>query len=155
LERVILPSLSYLRRQTRRIKFFSSVVKKNISCCCPSKVGTDKDLQSCQNCQMAASFILVSRVADPDPGSGAFLTPGSGMGKKSRSGSGMNILDHTSESLEYLNSLMRMQIRNPGIFLTLDPGWKNSDPGQTSRIRNTVGVSLPLHVRSKDIDSDT
>ncbi len=27
----------------------------------------------------------------PDPGSGAFLTPGSGMGKKSRSGSGMNI----------------------------------------------------------------
>jgi hypothetical protein len=25
-------------------------------------------------------------VADPDPGSGAFLTPGSGMGKKSGSG---------------------------------------------------------------------
>jgi hypothetical protein len=31
-----------------------------------------------------------------DPGSGAFLTPGSGMGKKSRSGSGMNIPDHVS-----------------------------------------------------------
>jgi hypothetical protein len=29
-------------------------------------------------------------VADPDPGSVAFLTPGSGMGKKSGSGSGMN-----------------------------------------------------------------
>jgi hypothetical protein len=28
-------------------------------------------------------------VADPDPESGAFLTPGSGMGKKSGSGSGM------------------------------------------------------------------
>jgi hypothetical protein len=33
-------------------------------------------------------------------GYGAFLTPGSGMGKKSRSGSGMNIPDHISESLE-------------------------------------------------------
>ncbi len=33
-------------------------------------------------------------VADPDPGSGAFLTPG--MGKKSGSGSGMNNQDHIS-----------------------------------------------------------
>jgi hypothetical protein len=33
-------------------------------------------------------------------GSGDFLTPGSGIGKKSRSGSGMNIPDHISESLE-------------------------------------------------------
>jgi hypothetical protein len=30
--------------------------------------------------------------------SGAFLTPGSGKGKKSRSGSGMKISDHISES---------------------------------------------------------
>jgi hypothetical protein len=30
----------------------------------------------------------------------AFLTPGSGMGKKSRSGSGMNIPDHITECLE-------------------------------------------------------
>jgi hypothetical protein len=35
-----------------------------------------------------------------DPGSGAVLTPGSRMGNKSRSGSGMNITDHISESLE-------------------------------------------------------
>jgi hypothetical protein len=37
-----------------------------------------------------------------DPGYGAFLTPGSGKVKKSRSGSvsGMNIPDHISESLE-------------------------------------------------------
>jgi hypothetical protein len=47
---------------------------------------------------------------DPDPGSYAFLTPGSGIGKKSGSGSGMNNPDHISESLEtifglkYLNS---------------------------------------------------
>jgi hypothetical protein len=33
-------------------------------------------------------------------GSGAFLTPGSGMGKKSGSGSGMNNLAHIYESLE-------------------------------------------------------
>ncbi len=51
-------------------------------------------------------------------------------GKKSKSGSGMNIPDNISESLEtifwlkYLNSLMRMriQIQDPGIFLTLVPG---------------------------------
>jgi hypothetical protein len=46
-------------------------------------------------------------VADPDPGSGAFLTlesldPGSGMGKNQDpgSGSGMNIPDHICENLE-------------------------------------------------------
>jgi hypothetical protein len=43
-------------------------------------------------------------VADPDPGSGAFLTPGSGVGKKSdpdpASRSGMNNPDHISERLE-------------------------------------------------------
>jgi hypothetical protein len=33
-------------------------------------------------------------------GSGAFLTPGSGMGKKSGSGSRMKNLDHISESLK-------------------------------------------------------
>jgi hypothetical protein len=38
--------------------------------------------------------------ADPDPGYGALLTPGSGMGKKSGSGTGMDIPDHFSESLE-------------------------------------------------------
>jgi hypothetical protein len=42
---------------------------------------------------------VISNVADPDPGSGHLLTPGSEMGKKSRSGSGMNIPDHISESL--------------------------------------------------------
>ncbi len=36
----------------------------------------------------------------PDPGSGAFITPGSGMGKKSGSGSVTNNPDHISESLE-------------------------------------------------------
>jgi hypothetical protein len=38
--------------------------------------------------------------ADPDPGSGVFLTLGSGMGKKSGFGSGMNNQDHIFESLK-------------------------------------------------------
>ncbi len=42
--------------------------------------------------------VLYCSVADP--GSGAFLTPGSGMGNESESGSGMNIPDHFSESLK-------------------------------------------------------
>ncbi len=62
-------------------------------------------------------------VADPDPGSGAFLIPGSGMGKKSGSGFGIRIRDEQSRScfreprnhflgLKYLDSLM--QNRDPG-----------------------------------------
>jgi hypothetical protein len=35
--------------------------------------------------------VLWGSVAEPDPGSGAFLTPGSGMGKKSGLGSGIQI----------------------------------------------------------------
>jgi hypothetical protein len=60
-------------------------------------------------------------VADQDPGSGALLTPESEMrirsrdGKKSGSGSGMNIPDHFYKSLKtvigfkYLKSLMRIR----------------------------------------------
>jgi hypothetical protein len=50
--------------------------------------------------------MLLRCVADPDPGSGAFLTPGSesGMGKNQDpdlgSGPGMNNPDHISENLE-------------------------------------------------------
>jgi hypothetical protein len=46
--------------------------------------------------------LLVGSVADPNPEFGAFLTPGSGMGKKSGSGSGMNNPDH-------INSFMRIR----------------------------------------------
>jgi hypothetical protein len=44
-------------------------------------------------------------VADPDPGSGAFLTLGSGseMGKKSGSRSGINNPDHIFKSLETIS----------------------------------------------------
>jgi hypothetical protein len=49
----------------------------------------------------------------PDPGSGAFFTQGSGMGKKSGSGSEMNNPDHIYESL----------------FFDADPGWKKFGSG--------------------------
>jgi hypothetical protein len=48
------------------------------------------------------------------------------MGKKSRSRSGMNIPDHISESLETIFGvkILKSFDADPGIFLTLDPGWK-------------------------------
>jgi hypothetical protein len=59
------------------------------------------------------------------------------MGKQSRSGSGMNILDNISKSLEtifglkYLNSLMRFRIRDPEFFQPCirDLGWKKFGSG--------------------------
>ena len=53
-------------------------------------------------------------VADPDPGSGAFLTPGSGMGRKSGSGT-----EFVFFGLKYFNSLMRIR----------DPGWRQFGSG--------------------------
>jgi hypothetical protein len=86
--------------------------------------------------------IQIRRVADPDPGYGAFLTTATGIrnGLKIQdpaSRSGMNILDHISESWETIFwviipkfFLKRMRIREPGIFLTLDPGWKKFGSGK-------------------------
>jgi hypothetical protein len=69
--------------------------------------------------------MTVISIADPDPGSGAFLTPVFGMGKKSRSGFGMNIPDHISESsVTILKFFEEDADPDPGIFLILDPGWK-------------------------------
>jgi hypothetical protein len=87
-----------------------------------------------------------------DPGSGAFLTPGSGIleGKKSRAGIWNEqyipnlIFDNLVLvfGLKYLNSLMRIRIWDPGSCQPCirDPGWKKSYPGsgKTSRIRNTA-----------------
>jgi hypothetical protein len=75
--------------------------------------------------------LLFISFADPDPGSGGFLTPGSGMGKNQDPdpGSWMNMQDNFSESLEtlfwgkkYLNSLMRIRIQDPGSGINIpDP----------------------------------
>jgi hypothetical protein len=45
-------------------------------------------------------------VADPDPGSGAFLIPGSGMGRKSASGSGIRDEQPGSYFLELRNHFL-------------------------------------------------
>ncbi len=42
------------------------------------------------NSKLPSSTVPIQSVADLDPGSGAFFTPGSQMVKKSGSGSGMN-----------------------------------------------------------------
>jgi hypothetical protein len=69
-------------------------------------------------------------VSVADPGSGAFLAPGSRMGTKARSRSEMKISDHISESLETISGLKFFDTdADPAIFFTLDPGWKNLDPG--------------------------
>ncbi len=70
-------------------------------------------------------------VADPDPGSGALLTPGSGIqiGKKIRirdaqPGSYFRELRNNFLGFIYLNSLLRIRdVKNS------DPGWKKSNPG--------------------------
>ena len=88
------------------------------------------------------SAVLRIRIRDPV----SFWPPdlGSGMDKKSRSGSAMNIPDHIYKSLEtifglkYLNSLMRMRIRIRESFWPGIRDGKNSDPGWISRIRNTA-----------------
>ncbi len=83
--------------------------------------------------------------ADPDPGSGAFLIPRSGMGKKSISGSGMIILDHISESLETIIWVQNSKFfygdpdTGSGIFLTLDPGYGREKFG------SGINISDPQH----------
>jgi hypothetical protein len=82
-------------------------------------------------------FVLIS-VADP--GSGAFLTPRSGTGKKPGSGSGMNNPDHIFVSFEtiffglkYVISLMRIR----------DPVWKKFGSGIRDGKRFGSGIDIP------------
>ncbi len=54
-------------------------------------------------------------VADPDPGSGAFLTPGSGMGRKSASGSGIRDEQPGSYFLELRNFFLGLKYPGSGM----------------------------------------
>jgi hypothetical protein len=87
------------------------------------------------------SFESIS-VADPDPGSGAFLTPGSGMGKKSGSGIQIRYEQPGSYFRELRNSFL---VKYLNYFMWVrDPGWKkfgsgirngkSSDPGSVINI---------------------
>jgi hypothetical protein len=64
--------------------------------------------------QGQVSAMDLSSVADPDPGSGAFLTTGSGMGRKSASGSGMNNPDNIFSSLETNFIVLKFFDADPG-----------------------------------------
>jgi hypothetical protein len=97
--------------------------------------------------KISQKSVRKTSVADPDLGSGAFFTPGSGMGRKSASGSG--IRDEQPRSyfqelrnhffglkyIKHLNSLMRIRDGDSS-----DPGsgirdGKKSDPGS--------GINIP------------
>ncbi len=79
-----------------------------------------------------------SGIRDPVPFSS--LDPGSGMGKKSRCGSGMNFPDHITENLETIfgskiPSLWRGSGSGIQIFLTRDAGWNTGfNPGFGLRV---------------------
>jgi hypothetical protein len=83
-------------------------------------------------------LLVRGSVADPDPGSGAFLTPGSGMGRKSASRSGIRDEQPGSYFLELRNHFFGVKIHkffdgDPGSGMetvrSRDPGWKKSDAG--------------------------
>jgi hypothetical protein len=94
----------------------------------PKITGSDK--KKISHCQCSGSEYGIRCLFDP-----WIQDPGSGMGKKSRSGSGINIPNHISESLEtiFVSKIQKFFKADPDpgseIFLTLDPGWKNSGPG--------------------------
>jgi hypothetical protein len=84
----------------------------------------------------STSSWIASSVAGPDPGSGVFLTPGSGMGKNririrdTYPGRTTRIISDSLKpifELKYLNYLMRIR----------DPGWKKFGSGMENiRIRD-------------------
>jgi hypothetical protein len=83
-----------------------------------------------------SSYMISSAsVADPDPGSGAFLPPGSGIRDGAMVGSGSGIRD---KQTKFVNSLYTKigRIRDPVLLYPSDPGsgsgmeqWSDPDPG--------------------------
>jgi hypothetical protein len=90
---------------------------------------------------LSSGLVFVSVVdPDPDPGSGAFLTPGSRSGiRDEQPRSHFLELRNHFLGLKYLNSFTR--IRDPG-WKNSDPGWKNSDPGSGINIPNPQHLFL-------------
>jgi hypothetical protein len=78
-------------------------------------------------------------ILDANIRSGAFLTPGSGMGGKSASGSGIRDeqLDHIFQSLEIIFLVFCVKILK---FFDADPGWKKVGSG--------INIPDPQHWRS-------
>ncbi len=93
-------------------------------------------------------MLTTVKISVADPGSGVFLTPGSGMGKKSRSGTGIQYEHPGTYIRELRNNFGRKILKffdadpdsGSGIFLTLVPGsgMEKFGSGITSRIRDIV-----------------
>ncbi len=102
-------------------------------------------------------FVFAS-VADPDPGLGAFLTPGSGIRDGRKSASGYRIRDEQPGSyflelrnhflaffgLKYLNSLMRIRDPRSGMETVRIRDGKKSDPGSGINIPDPPHWFLPI-----------
>ncbi len=82
--------------------------------------------------------LVVYIVADPDPGSGAFLIPGSRMGKKSGSKSGIRIRDEQPGLyfLELRNNFLGLKCLNSLLWIR---DGKNSDPGSRTGKKSDPG----------------
>ncbi len=102
---------------------------------------------------MVPCYVPSVAVRDPVP----FwpLDPGSRMGKKLRSGSGLNILDHISESLEtifWVKQKLFDTDADPEFRNLFDPetgirdtGWKNSNPGSAINIPDPQHCTHSYH----------
>ncbi len=113
------------------------------------------------------SSSVANSVADPDPGFGALLTPGSGIldtQKVKIRSPGMNILDHISESLETIFWVKILQFfdadADPGSGNLFDPrsgmekfrirdkGWKKFGSGIRDKHPGSAKLVAKIGVRS-------
>ncbi len=106
---------------------------------------------------------LTSSVADPDPGSGAFFTPRSGMGRKSASGSGIRDEQPGSYFLQIRNhfcgffgvKILKILWCGSGVRdgESSDPGWKkfgseirDKHPGSATLLKGFTSKKLPNNI---------
>ncbi len=77
-----------------------------------------------------------------DPGSGAFLTPGSGVGEISGSGFGMNNQDHISESLETIFRLKCFKnfYANLGSLMEKVRIWNGKNSSRAGIFKKSMGA---------------
>jgi hypothetical protein len=89
--------------------------------------------------------IFSSLFWNPYLGSDAFFTPGSGTGQKSRSGSGMNIQDHISESSDTILWVKNTEMGpRSGMFLTLNQESGMEKFGSGIRDKHPGSATLPM-----------
>ncbi len=95
-------------QHANRINCRSGKVAQALPCKDPQQISLDDHNISL----IYTDIIYTDSVADPDPGSVAFLTPGSGMGRKSASGSGIRDEQPGSYFLELRNHFFGLKYLN-------------------------------------------